>query len=161
MAARGARAAGGTTGQFWTFTTISARMRPPGRADQCPQLGVERTQRGRRLWAVHGPQADLATDRQNPPRAILAQLEVAHRLPGAPMKRSVPRGANIGPSSWRTGEILVSRKVGDTSLAEMGRGGSRAPRQKLIDRAACRISGALLSSVGQHALRHQITDAAP
>jgi hypothetical protein len=28
-------------------------MRPPGRADQCPQLGVERTQRGRRLWAVH------------------------------------------------------------------------------------------------------------
>src|SRR5438309_2441998 len=32
-----------------------ARMRPTGRADQCPQLGVERTQRGRRLWAVHDP----------------------------------------------------------------------------------------------------------
>ena len=28
-------------------------MRPTGRADQCPKLGVERTQRGRRLWAVH------------------------------------------------------------------------------------------------------------
>src|SRR6266481_3646673 len=26
---------------------------PMGRADQCPQLGVERTQCGRRLWAVH------------------------------------------------------------------------------------------------------------
>jgi len=25
-----------------------ARMRATGRADQCPQLGVERTQRGRR-----------------------------------------------------------------------------------------------------------------
>jgi hypothetical protein len=31
-------------------------MRPMGRGDQCPQLGVERTQRGRRLWAVHDPQ---------------------------------------------------------------------------------------------------------
>jgi hypothetical protein len=30
-------------------------MRPTGCADQCPQLGVERTQRGRRLWAVHDP----------------------------------------------------------------------------------------------------------
>jgi hypothetical protein len=65
-----------------------------------------------------------------PPRAILAQLEVAHRLPGAPMKRSIPRGANIGPSSGRTGEILVSRKVGGTSLAEIGRGGSRATPTK-------------------------------
>ena len=33
-----------------------ARMRPAGRADQCPQLEVERTQRGRRLWAVHEPE---------------------------------------------------------------------------------------------------------
>jgi hypothetical protein len=39
------------------------------------------------------PQADPTTDR-HPPRAILAQLEVAHWLPGAPMKRSIPRGAN-------------------------------------------------------------------
>jgi putative tryptophan/tyrosine transport system substrate-binding protein len=30
-------------------------MRPAGRADQCPQLGVERTQRGPLLWAVHDP----------------------------------------------------------------------------------------------------------
>jgi hypothetical protein len=37
------------------------------------------------------------------------------------MKRSIPRGANIGPSSGRTGEILVSRKVGGTSLAERER----------------------------------------
>jgi hypothetical protein len=58
------------------------------------------------------PQADPATDRQNPPRAILAQLEVAHRLPGAPMERSIPRGANIGPSSCRTGDSrqLQSRR---------------------------------------------------
>ena len=33
---------------------LLARMRPTGRADRCPQLGVERTQRRRRLWAVHG-----------------------------------------------------------------------------------------------------------
>src|SRR5262249_25846692 len=31
---------------------VVARMRPAGRADQCPQLGVERTQRRCRLWAV-------------------------------------------------------------------------------------------------------------
>lgn len=30
-----------------------------GRADQCPQLGVERTQRGGRLWAVHDPERSL------------------------------------------------------------------------------------------------------
>jgi hypothetical protein len=36
-----------------------ARMRPTGRADQCPQLGVERTQRGRRFWAVHDPNPDI------------------------------------------------------------------------------------------------------
>src|SRR5260221_14499252 len=29
-----------------------ARMRPTGRADQCPELGVKRTQRRRRRWAV-------------------------------------------------------------------------------------------------------------
>jgi hypothetical protein len=29
------------------------------RADQCPQLGVKRTQRGRRLWTVHGPISDM------------------------------------------------------------------------------------------------------
>src|SRR4029450_4201823 len=29
-------------------------MRPAGRADQCPQLGVERTKRRCRLWAVPG-----------------------------------------------------------------------------------------------------------
>ena len=32
-----------------------ARMRHPGRADQCPQLGVDRTQRTRRLSAAHDP----------------------------------------------------------------------------------------------------------
>jgi hypothetical protein len=37
------------------MSPLLARMRPAGRADQCPQLGVERTQRGRRLWAVHDP----------------------------------------------------------------------------------------------------------
>ena len=36
---------------------IMARIRPTGYADQCPQLGVERTKRGHRLWAVH----DLGT----------------------------------------------------------------------------------------------------
>jgi hypothetical protein len=42
----------------WSATTqwqVLARMRPAGRADQCPQLGVERTQRGPLLWAVHDP----------------------------------------------------------------------------------------------------------
>jgi len=39
---------------------LVARMRPAGRADQCPQLGVERTQRGRRLWAVHDPKRSYA-----------------------------------------------------------------------------------------------------
>jgi hypothetical protein len=39
---------------------LMARMRPTGRADQCPQLGVERTQRGRRLWAVHDPKPSSA-----------------------------------------------------------------------------------------------------
>src|SRR5262245_344475 len=37
-----------------------ARMRPTTRADQCPQLGVERTQRTRRLSAVHDPKPSLA-----------------------------------------------------------------------------------------------------
>jgi hypothetical protein len=34
-------------------------MRPRSCADQCPELGVERTQRGRRFWAVHDPEADI------------------------------------------------------------------------------------------------------
>ena len=39
---------------------LLARMRPTGRADQCPELEVEPTQRGRRLWAVHDPERALA-----------------------------------------------------------------------------------------------------
>jgi hypothetical protein len=34
---------------------LLARSCRAGGADQCPKLGVERTQRGRRLWAVHDP----------------------------------------------------------------------------------------------------------
>ncbi len=33
-----------------------ARERPTGPTDQCPQLGVERTQRGLRPWAVFDPE---------------------------------------------------------------------------------------------------------
>ena len=73
-----------------------------------------------------GPKRTRRPTGKTPPVAILAQLEVAHRLLGAAMKRSMPRGTHIGPSSGRTGEILVSLKVGGTSLAEIGRGGSRA-----------------------------------
>jgi len=39
---------------------LLARMRPTGRANQCPQLGVERTQCGRHLWAVHDPNRSSA-----------------------------------------------------------------------------------------------------
>src|SRR6266436_2031662 len=41
--------------QVSTGVLTSRADGPTGRADQCPQLGVERTQRGRRLWAVHDP----------------------------------------------------------------------------------------------------------
>jgi hypothetical protein len=34
---------------------------PVIRADQCLQLGVEGTQRGRCLWAVHDPRRILVT----------------------------------------------------------------------------------------------------
>jgi hypothetical protein len=34
---------------------LLARMRRTGCADQCPELGAERTQRGHRSWAVHDP----------------------------------------------------------------------------------------------------------
>jgi hypothetical protein len=44
---------------------LAARAQQPTmpviRADQCPQLGVEGTQRGRRLWAVHDPRRILVT----------------------------------------------------------------------------------------------------
>jgi hypothetical protein len=43
-----------------------AQMRPGGRADQCPQFGVERTQRGGLLWAVH--------DSKRPCRELLNHL---------------------------------------------------------------------------------------
>ena len=34
--------------------SVVSRMRPTGRADQCPELGVERTQRGRRCVPCDG-----------------------------------------------------------------------------------------------------------
>jgi hypothetical protein len=59
-------------------------MRPTGRADQCPQLGVERTQRGRRLWAVHDPFATFTSwlgpflMQTKSARVSLAALEARH-----------------------------------------------------------------------------------
>ena len=91
------------------------------------------------------PHADPATD----PRAILARFGGGASAAGYANEGSIPRGAHIRPS--RSRRYIISRD---------GEGAAREPPpQELIDRAACRNSGALLSSVGQHELRHQITDA--
>jgi hypothetical protein len=42
--------------------SLLARMRPTVRANRCPQLEVERTQRGRHPWAVHDPDRTFATE---------------------------------------------------------------------------------------------------
>jgi hypothetical protein len=68
------------------MSQVLARMRPTGRADQCPQLGVERTQRGRRGRAVHGPTAvisrvEIPQCSRSPTRPASAQERALHLEP--------------------------------------------------------------------------------
>jgi hypothetical protein len=50
--------------------------RPTGRADQCPQFGVVRTQHEHRVWTVFDPKPDLALIQNNSglPKDLLAGL---------------------------------------------------------------------------------------
>jgi hypothetical protein len=62
---------------------VGTRMRPTGHADQCPQLGVERTQRRHRLWAVHDPMYGPAVRCKRISSSWLPQAaaELVHTIP--------------------------------------------------------------------------------
>src|SRR6266540_3720624 len=71
-------------------------MRPTGRADQCPQLGGNRTQRGRRLWAVHDPNSVIAVMSaarplfRRKPKSI-RDLATLQKVPTADLDAVLPR----------------------------------------------------------------------
>src|SRR5258708_30223250 len=87
--------------------TVMARMRPTGRADQCRQLGVKLTQRGRRLWAVHDP-----------------------------MYGPAARCKNTLSSIWRMCGLASMYPAFDWSPCRLGRDRNRAGQRVNLDRAA-------------------------